>query len=247
MKHFLIALQFLTIFPIEISAPGKKLQIEKKDFGRSLLYFPVVGALIGLLLIVIAFVFGFLPTLVRGAFILIASIIITGGIHLDGLADTCDGFYGSKSKEKTLRIMRDSRIGVMGAIGIACLLLLKFTLIVSLAPNVLYRALIIMAVFGRWSMVLACFSSNYAREAGGAKYFVEYDSKKEFLAGTLFVIALFLLLMGLKGIVLLAISVILVFLFINYVKKRIGGVTGDTIGATCELAEIIILFFALVC
>ena len=241
MKKFLIALQFLTILPIKI-----KLKIKKEDFGKSLAYFPIVGMLIGLVLSLSLFLFSSLPSLVIVALILVISTIITGGIHLDGFADSCDGLYGPKTKEKALEIMRDSHIGVMGVTGIILLLLLKFVFLFSIPREILWKILILMAVFARWSQVLACFSSNYARKEGKAKYFVKYDSKKEFLVGTFFTIALFLLLMKLEGVILLLLCFLPVFMFINYVKRRIGGMTGDTIGATSEIAEIAILFFALI-
>ncbi len=242
MKRFLIALQFLTILPIRI-----RREIKQEDFGKSLLYFPLIGMLLGLLLAATASLFSFLPNLVRGAVILIASIIITGGIHLDGFADTCDGFYGRNPKEKILNIMRDSRIGVMGVIGIVCLLLFKFTLIVNIPQNILWKSLIMMTVFARWSLVLACYVSNYARKEGKAKYFIKYVGKKEVLIGGLFTLVISLLLMKITGFILFILSIIPVFLFISYAKKKIDGMTGDTIGATSEIAEAGMLFFALCC
>jgi len=240
MRRFLIALQFLTILPIRI-----KSKILAEDFGKSLLFFPAVGVLIGVMLTLALFLLKFLPTLVIGAFILVLSIIITGGIHLDGFADTCDGFYGNRPKERTLEIMRDSKVGVMGVIGIVSLLLLKFSLIVNISQGVLWKILIVMVVFGRWSQVLACYISEYARKEGKAKYFVEYASGDEFRIGTFFTLVLFFVLLGLKGVVLFAFSLVPVILFINYAKKKIGGMTGDTIGAASEVSEIIILFFGL--
>ena len=241
MKRFLIALQFLTILPIKI-----KSEIKEENFGRSLIYFPIVGILIGILLAVSSHIFVFLPRLVLGAFILLISIIVTGGIHLDGFADTCDGFYGSKPKEKILEIMRDSQIGVMGVIGIVCLLLLKFTLIVNIPKDILWKSLIMMTTFARWSQSFACYTSKYARREGKAKYFIEYANRKGIILGGLLTFALFLLLVKLKGLILFALVFILIFLFINYVKKKIGGMTGDTIGATSEVAEVAVLFFTLI-
>ncbi|MCK4463614.1 MAG: adenosylcobinamide-GDP ribazoletransferase [Candidatus Omnitrophica bacterium] len=241
MKKFLIALQFLTILPVKI-----RQNIKKEDYGKSLLYFPIIGLLIGLVLSLTLFLFDFLPDLVMGTVILIISIIITGGIHLDGFADTCDAFYGSKPKEEMLRIMRDSRIGVMGVLGLASLLLLKFSLIVSTPRDILWKSLIMMVVFARWSQVLACFTSDYARKEGKAKYFIAYNSKKEFFIGGFFTIALFLLLMKLNGFILFVLSLLPIFVFINYIKKKIGGMTGDTIGATSEIAEVVVLFLLLI-
>ncbi len=241
MKKFLIALQFLTTLPIKIRS-----EIKAKDFGGSLAYFPIVGAFIGVLLVLILFVFNFLPHLVTVILVLIGSIVVTGGIHLDGFADTCDGFYGRRSKEQILKIMRDSRIGVMGVIGLVSLLLLKFSLMLNIPQNILWKALIAMTVFSRWSQSLACYMSKYARKEGKAKYFIEYSTKREFLRAGLFTVALFLLLMKLKGIVLLSLSLLPIFLFINYAKRKIGGMTGDTIGATSEIAELAVLFFVLI-
>ena len=241
MKRFLIALQFLTVLPVKI-----KSEIAKEDFGGSLLYFPVVGMLIGLLPAGMVLLLGFLPNPVVGVLILIISIVITGGIHLDGFADTCDGFYGQWPKEKILEIMRDSRVGVMGAAGIFCLLALKLTLIISLPPNVLWKVLIMTTVFARWSQVLACCTSDYAREEGKGKCFVSHAGKASFFAGSIFTVVLFLLLMKLEGLILLVISLPAVLLFIRYAKKKIGGMTGDTIGATSEIAEIAVLFFGLI-
>ncbi len=242
MQKFLIALQFLTILPVKI-----KSKIKEKDFGDSLIYFPVIGALIGLVLVLTLSVFASLPHLVTVVLIMISSIIVTGGIHLDGFADTCDGFYGSRPKEQILKIMRDARIGAMGVIGIVSLLLLKFTLMASLPKNILWKLLIMMAVFSRWSQGIACYMSSYAREEGKAEYFITHSSKKGFFAGGFFVMALFMLLMQFKGLVLMFFALFPVLLFITYVKRKIGGMTGDTIGATSEIAEVGILLFALIC
>jgi adenosylcobinamide-GDP ribazoletransferase len=238
MKRFLIALQFLTIFPVKI-----KSEIKDRDFGASLLYFPLVGLLIGLLLAGSVFLFSFLPVLFKSTLILILSIIITGGIHLDGFADTCDGLYGLRPKEKILEIMRDSRIGVMAVVGLVTLLLLKFSLIASLRNEVLWKALIVMAVFSRWTQGLACSNSAYARKEGKAKYFIEYASKRDVFIGGLFSLALFVLLMQIKGTILFLVSAPVIFLFLQYIKKKIGGMTGDTIGAISEVAEVLILLF----
>lgn len=242
VKKFRIALQFLTILPFRI-----KSEIKEENFGRSLLYFPIVGALIGILLALILFVFSFLPYPVLSILVLIILVIITGGIHLDGFADTCDGFYGSRPKKKILEIMRDSHTGVMGVIGIVCLLLLKFSIFISIPFEVLWRALILMSIFSRWAQVLTCFLSKYVRKEGKAKYFIEYAGKKEVFIGTIFTLVSFLLLMEINGLILFFISLLPVFLFLNYVKRKIGGMTGDTIGATSEIAEVSLLFFLVVC
>ncbi len=241
MIPFLIALQFLTILPINITA-----KIGEKDFGKSLFYFPIVGALIGVILAVITFPLSFLPNMVRGVSILIISIILTGGVHLDGFADTCDGFYGSRSREEILRIMRDSRAGVMGVIGVTCLLLLKFALIISIPRDFLWKSLILMATFSRWSQGLACLVSKYARSEGKAKFFIEYARIGDIVIGGLFTLALFLSMAKVKGVLLFALGLLCALLFIQYAKRKIDGMTGDTIGATSEIIEVSILFFVFI-
>ncbi len=236
MRSFLIALQFLTIFPVKI-----KSEIKNEDFGSALLYFPFVGLVIGLVLFSSAIISSLLPILIKSALILIVSVIITGGIHLDGFVDVCDGFYGNKPKEKILEIMRDSRIGAMGAIGLILILLLKFSLIVSLKGVILWEALVEMAVFSRWSQVLACGITHCVRQEGKAKYFIEYSNKKNLVIGGLFTVALFLLMAGVKGVFLFMLLFLCALLSIQYVKRRIGGMTGDTIGAISEIAEVSVL------
>lgn len=241
MRRFLIALQFLTILPFNI-----KERIEEEDFGRSLVYFPIVGLLLGLFLASVAHISASLSPLVRSVLILIAWIVITGGIHIDAFADTCDGFYGRRSKEEILKIMRDSRIGTMGAAGIAILLLFKFAILSSIEPGNLWKILIITAVFARWSQTFACATSKYARQEGKAKYFIEHAKKADIFIGALFTLTLNWFLMGIKGIILFALLLATIFLFIQYAKRKIGGMTGDTIGATSEIAEAAALLFSLI-
>jgi len=232
MKRFLVALQFLTIVPVRIKAAP-----DEKDFGASLAYFPLVGMCIGLALSVLLYACGFLPHAVAGAVVLVASIIMTGAVHLDGLADTCDGLFSGASKERMLEIMRDSRIGTMGVAGVVSVLLLKYAIFMSIPNEVLWKALVAASVFGRWSQSLACFMSDYAREEGKAKYFLAHAGLKEVLIGFAVTAGLLILLEGIKGIMLFSISAIPVIAFIYFIRARIGGMTGDTIGATNEIAE----------
>lgn len=241
MKRFLIALQFLTILPFNI-----KVRIEDEDFGRSLVYFPIVGLLLGLFLSGVAYISASLPPLAASALILAAWMVITGGIHLDGFADTCDGFYGNRRKEDILKIMRDSRIGTMGAAGVVLLLLFKFAMLSSIRPEDLWKVLIMTTAFARWSQVFACSTSKYARDEGKAKYFIEYARKTDMFMGALFILILNWFLTGIKGVILFALLAATIFLFIQYAKRKIGGMTGDTVGATNEIAEAAALLFSLI-
>lgn len=241
MRSFLIALQFLTILPINI-----KPELQKEELGRSLVWFPVIGALIGLLLSAGLILSGFLPYLVVAALILTVCVIITGGIHLDGFADTCDGLFGFTTKERALEIMRDSHIGCMAAVSITILLVLKFSILASFRPEALLKNLIFMATFARWSQVLACYLSKYVRENGKAKYFIEYAGRKELIIGALFTVILSVLFFERWGLILFSLSVLVVLLSINYIKGKLGGMTGDTLGAINEVAEVAVLLFSLI-
>ncbi|MBI4650053.1 adenosylcobinamide-GDP ribazoletransferase [Candidatus Desantisbacteria bacterium] len=241
MTLFLIAFQFLTILPIKI-----KSELKDADFGKSIIYFPLVGLAIGALLASITLFSNFLPNMVMAAIIILLSVIITGAIHLDGFIDTCDGLYGFRTKERSLEIMRDSHVGAMGIIGIVVLMLIKFSILVSYLPLNLWKYLILMTTFARWTQVLSCFTSDYARKDGKGKNFIKYCGKKEFLIGTVFTFAIFLLLKGIWGIILLSLSTIFILLIITYIKKKINGMTGDTIGAVSEMAEVVILLIGLI-
>lgn len=240
-KHFIIALQFLTILPVKIKA-----EIKDKDFGKALLYFPAAGLVIGLILAAIAYIFSYLPAFLTAAVVLSSSIILTGGLHLDGFADTCDGFYASSSKEQTLKIMRDSRIGTMGVIGIFCVLLLKFAVFSSFSPLMLQKAALTAAVFSRWAVSFACCLSGYARPEGKAKFFIEHADKKRVLTGGLAALFFLLALMRLKGLVIFILALVPVFLLVRYSEKKIGGLTGDVLGAISETAEISVFLLSAV-
>jgi len=235
-RRFIIALQFLTILPVSVkSAP------EKKDFGASILYFPLAGLLIGVFLALVALFLSFLSPIVRSTLLILASTAITGGIHLDGFADTCDGFYAGAGKEKILEIMRDSRIGTIAVIWVAILLLLKFSILAALPDGLLIKALVLSALFSRWAQGFACAGGVYARREGKAKYFIEYCSAADVLIGGVFSLCLFILLAGVTGVVIFFSAAGAVSLLLFYINKKIGGTTGDTIGAVSEIAEVIIL------
>src|SRR6056297_3380509 len=108
MNSFLIALQFITIIPVK-----KQLKYSEKDIAHSMMYYPLIGTILGLVLVLINLIgTQFLPNLVRDSLLLIFFVLLTGGIHLDGLVDSFDGLYGGKNKKEILSIMRDSSVGV---------------------------------------------------------------------------------------------------------------------------------------
>ena len=240
MKAFMLALQFLTIIPIRLD-----LRFGKKDFGHSLRFFPVIGLIIGCFLCVVWLSFSGVAVLARSALLIIVSIVITGGLHMDGLADTCDGLYGFRSREKTLQIMRDSQIGVMGAMAITCILIAKFAFIASMPEAQIYKILLAMPILSRWAMTFAFCGALYPRKEGKAKLFLEGVKVKEVVIAGVIVLAFYVWLWQLKGVMVFLLTLLCVGMFKQYAQKKIGGMTGDTIGAVNEIAELAMLFFAL--
>lgn len=231
----LSAISFLTIIPIK----------KKEVLSVTLFWFPLVGLFLGGCLVLINFIFGKLFIReISIALLVIFYTVITGAIHLDGLADTIDGiFSGVSEKAKILEIMDDSRIGTQGVIAIIFLLLLKFLLLLNIPKNMLNQVLVFTPVIGRWFMVISLYISKPAKINGLGKLFIERVNFKNVLSTTIFSISLFLILFKLKFVFALFVIALLSFTFLKYISHRIGGMTGDTIGAVNELSEV---FFILV-
>jgi adenosylcobinamide-GDP ribazoletransferase len=203
-------------------------------------YYPLVGFCIGMILVVARRFFAlFLPHTVVAILLIVLLVLVTGGLHLDGFSDTIDGLRSGKNREESLRIMRDSRVGAFGVIGVTCLLILKFTLIVEIPEKILDRSLLLMTTLGRWSMVQALYGSVYARAEGGlAKPFVEGIRIKEYLISTILALVLAASLFGLCGLLILGVNGLLGYGIRRYFHRRLGGITGDVLGATGEASEV---------
>ncbi|MFA5089451.1 MAG: adenosylcobinamide-GDP ribazoletransferase [Candidatus Omnitrophota bacterium] len=238
MSSFLLAVQFLTIIPLEIKEAGED------KIAKAMIYFPLVGLLLGIALSGINAIFSVMnfPSLVVSIILVVTLIAITGGMHLDGLSDTADAFLSGKPKEDMLNIMRDSHIGVMGVLSLISILFLETGLLFSLSAAVKTAALVLMCVLSRWSAVLSMFLFPYARTEGKAKVFIRGMNPKIFIFSTLIAISCVIAAWGVKGLVLLLAVTVCVYLSGKSISRRIGGITGDTLGATIELSEVIILF-----
>lgn len=238
MKKILAALQFLTIFPIGTQTT------DKKDLGPALIYFPVIGIFIGLILAATAVILQSLGfrELPLSIMVILALTAITGGLHLDGLADTTDGLYGRKEKNDILGIMRDPHIGTIGVLAIVSALLLKIAFFYSLTDGLKIPALFLMCLLSRWTMVMLIYLFPYAREEGKAKAFIDGVDLKIFgIATVITVISAGLIWRG-KGLIAWIITAVIAFLIGKLIAKKIGGITGDVLGATNEIVEVICLF-----
>jgi len=237
MRSLLIALQFLTRIPM-----GKYPRDEKR-LGKSMAYFPIVGLILGGILVLVNWGFSIIMApLVADALTIVTLIILTGALHIDGLIDTIDGLAGGKTKEEILRIMRDSRVGAFGIIGIVSLIMLKLVLLHEIPLEIKREVLLLFPVMGRWAMVVASSLSVYARREGTGKVFVNYCGRKELVIAsliTLIITGSFLKILGLE---LFFFVLALTLLLTRFISKRIGGMTGDTLGAVNEIMEVGTLF-----
>jgi adenosylcobinamide-GDP ribazoletransferase len=236
MKSLFAALSFLSILPVPQSWAG-----DGGSLSKSVKFFPLVGLLIGAIVAGVAWVLGFwLGQGVVGAVSVVLIVVMTRGLHLDGLADTADGFWSVSDRQRTLEIMKDSFIGAMGVIAIACVLLLKFACVSDLGDGVLWRGILLMVLSGRCMMTLPISLFPYARKEGGlGKLFYETRTAFNAIWAIVFVLAAGWFLAGLAGIAAAVAAVVVTMAFGCYCKWKIGGVTGDTIGATCEITEVV--------
>ena len=245
MKNFINALQFLTIVTV-----SKRHKVEDGDLAKSMVYFPVVGFLIGCFLVYADKLFFLiaLPNTIVNLLLVALSVLVTRALHIDGLADTLDGIMGGTTKSMRLAIMKDSRIGTAGVVGILFILLMKYLCLINLFNGEKVAALLITPVLSRWSQTIMAFRGNYGREDGMAKAFVGHLGVGGFVytsilavGFTAFVImqedarALFLIVSVIIGVALLTL------LGRWYLVRKLGGVTGDAIGAVSELNEVLVL------
>lgn len=259
MKGLILLFKFMTRLPIPANP-----EFDSKELGKSMKFFPVVGIVIGIILYAVYFLFSqfIISSYLLAAIVVVTEVILTGALHIDGLADTFDGIFSYRSKQKMLEIMKDSRLGTNGGIAIVLYFILKILLIAEISNtsfgalgqmfginNAVGAVILVTPVLARINVVLNCMAVPYARPSGSAKDFVENTDK----AGLLIATAIGLLFSAILGcgvlktlnpvhlIDITAIMMILGLYFAKLMERKIGGVTGDTLGAVLELSEIIVL------
>lgn len=237
-KSFLAAVRFLTVLPTFSSAADDSIY-----FKRSLTYFAPTGLLTGLVCVVVAVILGAIaPPLVVAVALSICLSLLSGFFHLDGLADTADGFMSARSADRCLEIMRDSRIGVMGAAAVTSLFLIKTAALYSIEHTEIMCALIVASVAGRTSIVITMAFLPYARQEGGlGALFYSPSTKRSGIISALFLLTVVLIINPTKLFFIIAALVLTTASFSYLCMKRIGGATGDTLGAVCELNEAAVL------
>jgi adenosylcobinamide-GDP ribazoletransferase len=235
-------MSFLTILP---SPPGLTVPPAEK-IGDTLISYPLIGLLVGGCLVLAAIpLFGLLAPLPAAVFLTLLWALLTGGLHLDGVADSCDALFSSRTRERALEIMKDPHIGVMGVIGLFGVLGGKTTLLATLGCR--FDAILAACLLGRWAMVFGATTSRYARPEGGIASGIIQPSAARLAAATLWLLLVaafgaYSAHGALDSLLAAWLAVTLFTLAGRYLfNRKLGGLTGDCLGAIGETSELLVL------
>jgi len=245
LNDFLLFFQFFTRIPI-----NKSLKCEKENFRRGSIFFPVVGLFIGIVQFLVYYILiKVLPVNITSVFVVIIPIVITGGLHVDGLGDTCDGFFSLKGdKYKIIEVMKDSTVGTYATVAIVFDMLMRYAAVSTIIEMNLPLILIATPIIARFTVVFISFIGKNAKETGSGNIFIgNIDVKRIVITGIITIILGTILIGFNKSVILIISGICLSFLFNKFCESKITGLTGDSLGANNELVEILtmILFIAI--
>ena len=224
-------LSFFTRLPVPY------VEYEEKLYIKGIKTIPFVGIVLGLILYLVSFLTFWLDPEVSAVVLLMTYIFMTGGLHLDGLADTCDGVFSGRDRERMLEIMKDSRIGSFGVLA-----MLFFFIFYAVMYQFLPReALLILPVIGKSAPLISASLADYARPSGMGQLLVDNIKTPEVAAA----VALPLVLavgMGVGYIIAAVVAELSVVALTKWLKKKLGGITGDTHGMVCEVSQMVFAF-----
>lgn len=235
MKRLGLAIQTMTRLPLK-----KQFEVTCQDYADSVAWFPLTAFLAGLVMLAVYQIFFLTGISWLASFMcVIAACLFTGGLHIDGFADVCDAFFAGKSKERTLEILKDSRIGTYGVLGIVFVIAVKTILISALSTQNILWTLLAAPVCGKIPMVLCARLSHYPRQDGMAKCIVENLKTNITVIAIAVCSAIVILLSGFyAGTVAIACGIAIGAVMHFVSEKKISGATGDVLGACNELGEI---------
>jgi adenosylcobinamide-GDP ribazoletransferase len=241
-KEFVAAVQFLSVLPVPGSAQLFRTDRAEAELVIGSLYFPLIGLLIGLVLCLLSIFIGpYLPSLVLAALLVVVNIWLTGGLHLDGLMDACDGLFGGRSRERKLEIMRDSRVGSFGVLGGVCIILLKFALLASMSLRQLSVVFLLVLPASRWAMVLAMYIFPSARPTGLGAAVRQVVTTRRAIISTALAFLIAFTVGHLIGLCVLGMAVLVTVALGLWVMRSLGGLTGDIYGMMAEVTEVVCL------
>jgi adenosylcobinamide-GDP ribazoletransferase len=237
MRLYFIALQFLTIIPLPFS-----LRWEERDLGRSMALFPLAGLTLGGLLAGADFILTpWLPRPVVDLILIVLLSVVTGCLHLDGFADVCDGLAARGGRERFLAVMKDPRIGAVGVAGLVLAILLKYQALLHTPAQMKFQALLFFPMAARFSQVLMTVGAKRARDDGLGSAFIQGAGGWQLAFSGALTVACAFLLSGIGGLFCLAAISVFTWLSKLGFHRGVGGITGDIIGFTSELNEILCL------
>ena len=240
-EQLIILTKFMTRIPIPI-----KVDYDPKKLGKSIKFFPLIGLAIGFILYYSSIILVKFSknNLINALIVIVIELMAVGIIHIDGLCDTFDGLFSYREKEKMLEIMKDSRIGTNGAIILVLYFIAKI-LFISEIFSINLKYLIIYPVLARLATPVNAAFSDYARKNGMSNFIISQNSAFEGIFSIILAAALSFLIFSFKGFELFLGAFLFIIFFMQFVKKKISGVTGDTMGAALELTTIFVLFLAI--
>ena len=243
LNQFVVAWQFLTIIPVS----RRHHVLPSEQLAHSMIWFPAVGLAVGALLVgAMSLLEAALSRTVSDGLVIVLLIILTRGLHLDGLADTIDGWGGGRTPERRLAIMRDPRIGAMGAMALVAALGLRYLGLSALPDQGRWLAVASMPLVGRWAMAVAGLRMPYARAEGGmAQPFLDHLKSEHVLLATIFAGIWLVWCFGpTGGLSVLALSGLTARGIALLSRRLCGGITGDVFGLINEVTEIAFLIAA---
>ena len=249
MKGFRAALGFLTILPVSPHDPA--------GLAYARAYFPLVGLVLGGLLVGLDLLLSgwlFLPEgtfialapkhLLESALLVVFLVVMTRGLHLDGFMDSCDALFGGHIRERRLEIMRDPHVGAFAVVGIVCLLVVKCAAVAGLHQPLRLHVLILFPCLSRWAMLLVMELYPYARKEGLGVAFLGERGRLQLFFGLVCALSASLLAAGVMGLVLLLAASLIAWIIGAWASRQLGGLTGDIYGAVNEVVETAVLVLA---
>lgn len=236
MRSFLLMLTFLTRIPVPV-----EIEFKEETFHRGVYFFPIIGVTIGMVLVGLRFLTKDIPISISAIIVILGYVFITGGLHLDGLADFSDGYFSGRSKSRILEIMSDSHIGTFGVLS----LIIYFVVTVPQVGMLSYQTLFLLPLVGRCMGLVACSMSRPAKDDGLGASLIRYSGP------WIGIYAMLVLVVGTVTLTPLHIfslmgTVTIMIIFLVRVNKVLGGITGDVIGATIELSQCVWLLTTLI-
>lgn len=238
MKRFILMLQFFTRIPINM-----EIDIKEDDFAKGIVYFPFVGLVIGIFNVLTYLLFAKISTgLLPVVMVTLVNVIITGALHVDGLADTCDGIFSARKKERMLEIMKDSRIGTNGAVAIFFDLALRIILLSSVSETHVIKIILVTSIISRTMLaVLTYIAVKGKSKSGLGSLFVGKVTKRDGIIAVCICGILSFLIFGYMALIIIGLNIVLIFIYRNYILSKLDVITGDALGGANEVSEIFIL------